>query len=220
MPKDWAKSRLQLLSELKQLRNRRGKVARQYVQSPKSETAEGGSSRLDTLCRVTGALSSTETLAEATPTLLGELAESGGWDAGILWLTSEPDDILKFTGGWSADGVLFQDLESLSRQSTFLPGRGPLGHFWGNGEQSTLFDLNLESRSPRSLYAVRAGLHWAFLFPIWHRKRLMGFFEFFSKELTSSDGEYAKLLAASGHQVVQRLLRERAEQHCGALACP
>lgn len=222
MLKDWEKSRAQLLTELRRLRKERDRLA--SLGSPPAGVEAGDAAmRLEALYRVTSSLADVGGLAASTPGILGELARCLGWDAGILWLAGEQEGILRWVGSWHAADVNFDELNSLSRQTTFLPGRSPLGHAWGNGSRPESLEVSLDSRSPRALFSQRAGLHWVCHFPLWHRGILLGFFEFFGSELMPQDAEHTKLLAAAGQQVVQRLLRERAEQQAppvGARAEP
>lgn len=212
MPRDWEKSRSELLTELRVLRKERDRLARRASGPPAAGQNEQSGARLDAMYHVSSALANAPSLAEASTTVLGELAACGGWEAGILWLARESGGPLHFMGRWHAPDVGMGELEALSRQATFLPGHDPLGHAWGNAQRPDHYDLRLDGRSPRALYAVEAGLPWASYFPIWHQDRLVGFFEFFSGDKSAPVGEDAKLLAASGLQVVLRGLREFAEQ--------
>lgn len=208
MPRDWEKSRAQLLLELRRIRKERDRLATTGGRLPGVESGDASRSRLDTLYQVIARFAGAGSLARLTPDLLRELAQGLGWDAGILWMTRDPDGVLHAVGSWNAPDTQFEELDSLSRQTTFLPGRGPMGHAWGNSTQPALHDVTLDGRSPRAHYSAKAGLHWALHFPIWHEGSLLGFFEFFGSEPVAPESENNRLLAAAGQLVVQRHLRE------------
>lgn len=207
MPRDWVKSRIVLLRELRRLRKERDALARRFAELP----GERPSDRFEALYRAVAALSAAGSLEAATAAVVGDLAARGGWGAGMVWLVQEPEGLLCFAGSWHAEGVDMKELASLSRQATFLPGQGPLGHAWGNVKHSGQFDLKLDGRSPRALYAVQAGLNWAVYHPIWHQDQLLGFFEFFGSQANPPEEEFARLVEASGWLLAQRVMRERAE---------
>lgn len=211
MLKDWEKSRLQLLAELRGLRKERDRLASQGSH-PATPVDEAARAPLDTLHRVASALTHADALEPVWPEVLRELSAVGGWDAGMAWLISETGSLLGCAGAWSAPGIRFTDLASLSCQATFLPGQDPLGRPWGNGKQPAEVDLKRDLRSPRALYAAQAGLSQALYLPLWNRDALIGFFEFFATEPFGLHGPAARVLEVAGQMVVQGLLRDRAQQ--------
>lgn len=213
MPKDWEKSRTELIAELRHLRRERERFVRQG-DGPMAPASAMAMTRLQALYHVTSCLSGSGALPALAVGVLRELAQCESWDVGMLWLTDQATGVLHLAASWLTPTIELQTLESLSRQMTFLPGQGPLGHQWGQGEQSALFDVVREGRSPRALYAAKAGLLWAAYFPLWHQGALLGFLEFFGSEPVRPEGERSQLMASAGHQVIQRVLRDRSEAEC------
>ena len=88
-----------------------------------------------------------------------------------------------------------------------LPGR-----VWSTGKPTWIGDLSKDANFSRAPYALQCGLHAGLGFPIFVDGKVIGVFEFFSKEILDPDRQLVAMLEGIGHQVGQFIERKNAEE--------
>jgi len=161
---------------------------------------------------VTRALADAGTMAEAGPRILQAVGASLGWDFGSLWLLDPVANQLHCVNTWQRAGLNAAEFESVTRQRTFAAGEGLPGRVWATAQPAWIRDVTSAPNFPRAPFAVSAGLHAAFGFPLLLGGDLLGVAEFFSHEIVAPDTETLQLVAALGSQIGQFIQREKAQR--------
>jgi PAS domain S-box-containing protein/excisionase family DNA binding protein len=161
---------------------------------------------------VTRILSESETLAEATGSILQCVCETLGWEAGAAWSADRHTGVLRCDAFWHVPAVDIGEFEAISCQRTFAPGVGLPGRVWASEQSGWIPDVLADDNFPRAPYAAQVGLHTAFGFPIRHGNEVLGVIEFFSREIRQPDEDLLAMLAAVGSQIGQFIERQRAEE--------
>src|SRR5436309_9061598 len=123
------------------------------------------------------ALASSDTLAEATPRILGSICEALQWDHGALWCVDQKASVLRCVETWHAPSQPFHEFIDTSRKSSFRPGTGLPGRVWSSKQPAWIPDVVQDTNFPRAAIAEREGLHAAFGFPISHGREVLGVME-------------------------------------------
>ncbi len=160
---------------------------------------------------VTRVLAEAETVAEAVPRVLQAVCASLGWDFGSLWLLDHAADQLRCADTWQRADLNAAEFASATRCRTFALGEGLPGRVWASAQPVWIRDVTCDPNFPRAPFAVRAGLHAAFGFPLLLGDELLGVAEFFSHEIVEPDAETLQLVAALGSQIGQFIERKKAQ---------
>ncbi|MDB5100329.1 MAG: barA 2 [Cyanobacteria bacterium RYN_339] len=195
--KDSEKSRVQLMVELKRLRKEHRRGAPRADAAPPIAVFPA----LAALHAVMSALHGQADRERAMSDALGALCVAGGWEVGLFWHEASPQGELRCVAAWSDPHVAFDAIASLSRQTTFRSGFGPLGRAWSEADAGELVDLAMDHRSPRALYLAREGLRWAAYHPIRVAGRIVGAFELVGIDAPEPDPNGRLLLDLAGHLV-------------------
>ena len=168
--------------------------------------------RLNVQYAVTRFLAASFALGEASPKILDIVCESLGWDVGGIWLIDRQSNVLRCVDIRHLKQVQDSEFEEISRKITFAPGVGLPGRVWVNNAPAWIEDVTIDQNFPRAPYAVKAGLHAAFGFPIRIGLEVIGIFEFFSHKLRKPDEELLQMFNSIGDQVGQLVKRASAEE--------
>jgi len=162
---------------------------------------------------VTGILAEATTLAEAGPRILGAIAESLDWQAGVLWMREPEGALLRCLEVWHAPDLMLGEFERVTRESSFPSGVGLPGRVWASGGPIWHRDVRALAAKdfPRLAQARAADVHGAFGFPIRSGPAITGIVEFFSRDVREPDADLLELTAALGSQIGQFVERTRAE---------
>ena len=158
------------------------------------------------------AVASSDTLAEATRTILGTICEALGWEHGALWYVDVKTNCLRCVATWHTPERSFDAFEEASLRSTFSPGVGLPGRVWKTRQPAWIRDVVQDSNFPRASAAEQAGLHGAFGFPILYGAEILGVMEFFSRETRQPDEELLKMMAGAGNQIGAMIERRRVQE--------
>ena len=156
-------------------------------------------------------LAESATIKEAIPKIIEVICESAGWDTGAIWVVDHQAEVLRCIEYRHRPSVDFSEFEAITRQFTFQKGVGMPGSVWGTGKPAWITEIAEDINFPRASYAVRAGLHSAFGFPIKIGDELLGVIEFFSREIHRPYEGMLQMFNAIGSQVGQFMERKRTE---------
>src|SRR5207249_6661215 len=117
---------------------------------------------------VTRILAEAETLAEAGSGILRAIAESLGWQAGVLWIVEPQGNALRCVEIWRAAGVDLGEFERVTREMTFVRDVGLPGRVWASDGPIWHRDVTglRGSQFPRLAHATAAGVRGAVGCPI------------------------------------------------------
>ncbi|HUN94392.1 MAG TPA: PAS domain S-box protein [Burkholderiaceae bacterium] len=155
-------------------------------------------------------LADATTVDEAAPRVLGAICHSFDWDVGTLWRVDREAGVLRCAHVYVQTAVDVAEFETATRASTFLPGVGLAGRVWEARSPASIPDM-VDTESPRSGLAARAGLHGAFAFPILLGGDVLGVIDFFSRDVRVADQDTLDMMSSLGRQIGQFIERKRAE---------
>jgi GAF domain-containing protein len=89
----------------------------------------------------------------------------------------------------------------MTERSEFPPGVGLPGRVWTTNQPHWIQDIVCDPNFPRAPYALQAGLHSGFCFPIRRGAGVFGVMEFFTRETREPDQEILELFDAIGSQI-------------------
>ncbi len=180
--------------------------------------------RLAAQTAVTRVLSESETLAEAAPRILEDVAGALDMGTGLLWAVDAESPALHVVAAWHDQEVPAGEFLEASSGRRFEPGVGLPGRAWEQGEPIPIRDFAADPTLPRAEAARAAGLHGALAFPIRRGGEVLGVVEFLSPTALEPDEELLETTRAIGGQIglfVERteVLDElRASERSGAAA--
>jgi PAS domain S-box-containing protein len=140
------------------------------------------------------------------------LGESLRWEYGALWLMTPETQVLRCAAVWRSPWAGLEALEEASWRTEFLPGVGLVGRSW-QAKKAIWVPDNLaepDRSDPRQQLDEVGGLvRGRFGFPVWASDDVVGFIEFFSREVRQRDEELLQMTEEFG-RLIGRLL-ENAE---------
>jgi PAS domain S-box-containing protein len=158
---------------------------------------------------VTRAIEDSPTLAAAAPRILETVCRTLDWEWGALWVVD--GDRLRCAETWRPPGRPTTRFETESRSRTFSSGVGLPGRAWESRAPAWIADVTRDANFPRAPFAVEAGLHGAFAFPVLLSGEVLAVVEFFSDEIREPDEELLRMFATIGSQIGQLMERARVE---------
>jgi PAS domain S-box-containing protein len=159
---------------------------------------------------VTEILAQANNLKDAAPRLLQAICENLGWDMGAVWILDSEAGVLLCLEFWRAPAIEAPAFEALTRKMAFTSGVGLPGRVWRTGKPAWIRDVAADDNFPRVDAAIQDGLHGACCFPILLGGRILGVFEFFSRQAQAADPDVLETLATVGGQVGQFVGRVQA----------
>jgi len=162
---------------------------------------------------VTGALSRSSDLKEATPLIVQAVCEELGWACGACWTEDSSTDTVVCVGAWGRGGAAIDAFLRATRaiRPSSSEGGGLVRRALHSGEPVWIHDVVAEPSFLRSPMAKRANLHSAFAFPITAAGRVLGVVELFSQETEELDSELLECTRYIGSQIGQFCLRAQAQ---------
>jgi PAS domain S-box-containing protein len=156
-------------------------------------------------------LAEAASLAEAAPQILEAISSVMEWDYAAVWSVDPNEGVLRSVTTWHAPARAFPQFEQITRETPFAPGVGLPGRVWATGQPHWVPDVVQDLNFPRRPVASAEGLHAGFAFPVLLGSRVLGVFEFFSREVHEPDEAFLRTLGELGSQVGQFIERKRAE---------
>jgi PAS domain S-box-containing protein len=230
LPRDEAKTKPQLIAELRLLRaqlaampqaqgqpeqraftpphinERRGPAM--FLASQELAVRKRAQRRLAVQYAVTRMLTEATNLEDAAARTLQIMGEELEWDLGIFWCLDPTADTLRCTTTWRPPSRAEADFDAIDRQMETRRGVGLAGRVWASGEPEWLTDIRREGHFSR---LRAAGLHTAFAFPLRSSAGVAGVLEFFSVGPRIADDDLVRFVATIGNQIGQFADLKRAE---------
>jgi PAS domain S-box-containing protein len=182
------------------------KVARDITERKRAER------RLATHLAITRILAESPAVSDATSRVLQTICERLRWEMGDWWTVDAEANVLRCLQIWHAPTAKVAQFEAVTRAWTFAPGVGLPGRVWTGLKPAWIPDVTKDKNFPRAPFALAAGLHAGFGFPILLGEKFLGVMEFFSHEIRQPDEALLALFAGIGSQIGQFLERKRTEE--------
>jgi PAS domain S-box-containing protein len=180
-------------------------VARDVTQRKEAER------RLSTGYAVTRVLAEAESLEAAAPLILMAICEGLSWDLGVLWRVDETAGVLRCMNVWHPPSLSFPQFVKATRESAYQRSVGVPGHVWETSQPMWMADLPQVENFPRVPFAIAAGLHASFAFPIRVGEHVAGVIEFSSRQVRKLEPDLMEMFDSIGSQIGQFIERRRAE---------
>lgn len=177
-----------------------------------AETLQENQHLLAANLAVTRILAESPALNTATSRILETIGTKLDWQVGDMWTPDADGKTLHCLSFWNSDSVKVESFKQASFERPFAPGVGLPGRVWNDPKPTWVRDVTQEENFPRAPYAVSAGLHSAFAFPILYGDRVLGVMEFFSADIREPDDALLTMFASIGNQIGQFVERKRAEE--------
>jgi len=152
---------------------------------------------------VAEALEASAKLEDGGSRILTAIGTTLGWKVGALWLADIGDGALRARHFWKARDVECREFEQTTMEATFSRDIDLPGRVLASGDAIWVADV-LAEELPRTLAAVRAGLHCAVAVPILQSGEVTGVLEFFSGEVQPEDPELLTRLYDIGRRIGRR----------------
>lgn len=198
-------------SRVKMITDRAGRrVALECARDITSRKRTG--QRLATEQAVTRILAESQTLAEASKSLLQAIGEGMGWDVAIFWEMNKAGDALRCLESWQIQSSGLAEFVAQSRNQRIARRTGLPGKAWAERGPVWEHDILKNGDYSRHQAAAGSGLHSAFAFPIMLHGDVLAVFEFFSHEVRDEDINWLRMVQAIGSEVGQFVERVRTEE--------
>ena len=146
---------------------------------------------------------------EAISRILQTIGEALGWDIGVAWMVE--GNLLQRFHVWQGASFGKADFEALTPEQIPIRGLGLAGRVSVNWKPVWVHDIGNDQRFRHPAFAVEAGLHAGFAFPIF-RENLLGVVEFYTREIREKDSVMLPMFESIGSQIGQFMERRRAEE--------
>jgi two-component system, cell cycle sensor histidine kinase and response regulator CckA len=161
---------------------------------------------------VTHLLAHADSLAEATPAILGAVCGGLGWQLGVLWTLDRETGVLRPLDFWRDSAIEGREFEIQTSGFTFDEGAGLPGLVWQRREPVWIADVEQDPDFRRARGAAAEGLHSAFGFPILSGTEVIGVIECYSREIRAPDPDLLAMVASIGNQIGHLAERRWAEE--------
>ena len=159
--------------------------------------------RLTVQHRIAQVLASSDTLEEATPSVLEIICTQLGWEWSELWVPGDDGRELRCVEVWSSSDVTLPDFRSATRQKRFAPGAGLPGAVWAEGEPQWIPNVTQHDNFMRAAEAAEAEMRGAFAFPIQLEGEVWGVMAFLSRQIREPDERLLQAFSVVGNQIGQ-----------------
>jgi PAS domain S-box-containing protein len=159
---------------------------------------------------VTAILAEAETLDEALPRVLQEIADVLEWDFGAYWpvFPDAPDLGCLFVHAQPG----LESFAAATMRHRVRPGVSLAGEIWKSRAPRWIADLADRADFPHAAEAAALGIRTGFGFPAIVAGEVVAVVEFFSRAQREPDEELLHLVATLGRNIGQFVQRKRAEQ--------
>jgi PAS domain S-box-containing protein len=158
---------------------------------------------------VTTVLNQAASIDDGATGVLRAVAQSLGWDVGIIWTVSEDGESLICSHSWGRSDSGAELFTKSSCDHAIAPGEGLPGRVWQSGESTWIVDIESDSNMTRRTAARECGLRSAFACPIVVDDLAIGVMEYFaatSREVDEDLLEMMGTVATGFGQFVKRQL--------------
>jgi PAS domain S-box-containing protein len=180
--------------------------------SAAAETVPAVEGRLAVQYTVTRVLAESPTLQEALPEILRAICGVLGWQTAAVWKPHPPENALRCIEFWPPGRSDLAEFEAVTRERALARGVGLPGRVWATSQPAWIPDVVRDGNFPRAPFAAKADLHSAFGFPVVHQGEILAVMEFFSRRIENPDPSLLEMLAATGNQIGQFIVRKEMEQ--------
>jgi PAS domain S-box-containing protein len=153
------------------------------------------------------ALEASSKLEEGGPGIVEAIGTKLGWKVGALWLVETPAEVLRCKHFWKADAFQCPEFERATMEAAFTSGTDLPGRVWASADPLWVTDV-LSEELPRTLAALRGGLHCAVAVPVLQAGEVSGVLEFLSSEVQAEDEELLARLSDIGRRFGRRYRKE------------
>ena len=161
------------------------------------------------LHNLTKIFSTSDDLESIFPEALQTVCKFMNWEIIFYWTFNEEKQTLHCSHFWHApeDIEKFKEFVDKSMEMTFENGIGLPGRVCKSNEPHWIVDVTQDANFPRFPFALKAGLHSGFGFPVTNFKGLIGVVEVFSEKTLQPKEDMAQLIGSLGNQIGQFLER-------------
>jgi GAF domain-containing protein len=160
---------------------------------------------------ISKSLAESVTFKEAAQKVLQAICEGLGWELGMIWLVDKKAKVLRFENQWYKQDHLTDISGMIDPERTFKKGIGLPGRVWNSNKPAWIPDVTVDDNFPRAPFALKAGLHAGFAFPIRSGNDVIAVIECFNKIIEPRQ-DLLKVLNGSGQQIGSFLVRLHAEE--------
>lgn len=139
------------------------------------------------------------------------ICENLNFEVGGVWRVDNRENAVVNLGYWQSSTITSKVFEDVTRSMKLSPGVGLPGRVWTTGQAAWIMDLNKETNFPRLPQAKALGLHSAFCFPIFIENKVLGMFEFFTRDSQVFDESLLRIMTTMGVQIGQFIQRKKME---------
>ena len=133
--------------------------------------------------------------------LLVLLGRTLDFDAGSFWVVHDLRAVLRCVGFRTRENTQFPNFELVTRVRDLSFGQDLPGIAWETRQVICFPGVLVEYKVVRSSVAKMDGIRMGIAFPAYRLRRVLGVFEFFSREVESCHEDSTKFLAALGVQI-------------------
>ena len=157
------------------------------------------------LHNISKTFSTSDNLESVIPKVLQTICKFMNWEIIFCWMVDEEKQALRCSHFWHApdDIEKFKEFVDKSMEMTFENGIGLPGRVCKSSEPHWIVDVTQDSNFPRFPFALKAGLHSGFGFPVTNSKGLIGVIEVFSEKILQPKEDLAQLISSLGNQIGQ-----------------
>jgi PAS domain S-box-containing protein len=148
-------------------------------------------------------LAGSESLAEASHSLLWAISEALDWLWAALWLPDPRAGVLRCHHIWQASNFRPSGFRRASQQARFAPAADMPGRVWAHRECISIPDLAIAKPTPRLSAAIQVGLRSAAYFPVLTEGPDGGVIELFGRPTRPDNDALLECVQALGRQLGQ-----------------
>ena len=163
---------------------------------------------------VTLCLADADSVKMALQAAIQAICETESWEYGQYWRVDEDADVLRPDAFWVAPGaetVTARFIEE-SRGVVFRRGVGLIGTVWQTGQPLWVADVTQDPRVLRKELAQETGLRGAFRFAAASGGKVLGVFDFATRQLRDPDARLLQAVCIIGSQIGQFLRRKQTDE--------
>ncbi|MGQ0652342.1 MAG: EAL domain-containing protein [Betaproteobacteria bacterium] len=160
---------------------------------------------------VTRCLASANTESEALQGAMRAICEAQHWEGARYFRHDEAGGIMRFQDSWCDGSETMRRFNDASRDVTFAPGEGLVGHAWRAGVPLWFADVTADPRVAQVALARAAGVHGALVLPVIFEERTIGALSISSRTVREPDQKLLQTLQGVASQLGQFLQRKHAE---------